>query len=382
MARSSFNLRIGIVLVLLLAVAGAVLAAWWSPGKAPQYTTTPIVKTDLEQVVLASGVLEATRQVDVGAQVNGQLKALRVRVGDKVKKGDLLAEIDPILAENALNQAIAGRDSLRGQFRAREAKFRQAQALWTRQTEMLAHDATSRQDVESADAEMKSLQGELVALQAQIRQQGLGVESARQNMAYTRIAAPISGEVVSIDTLEGQTVVASYQVPTILKLADLSTMTVKVHVSEGDVMRMKVGQPVYFSVLGEPDQRFHSKLRAILPSPEKLNNAVFFSALFDVPNPEGRLRTGMTAQVSIVLGQAAGALSIPLAALGERRPDGRHDVRVLVPSGRVEVRSVRIGLRSAIHAQVLEGLKQDEQVITGDGSHISDDPNVSARNAP
>ena len=148
--------------------------------------------------------------------------------------------------------------------------------------------------------------------------------------------APIDGDVVSINTLEGQTVVASFQVPTLMKLADLSTMTVKAQVSEADVVRVKAGLPVYFTILGDPDTRYHGTLRAVQPSPEKINNAVFFNALFDVPNPERTLRVDMTAQVAIMLGEAKQALTVPLTALGARDKDGRHEVRVLLPDQRVE----------------------------------------------
>lgn len=261
-------------------------------------------------------------------------------------------------------------DNLQAQRLAKEVRVKQAQLTWTRQQEMLAQDAAAKQDMESADAELRALRADAVSLEAQIRQQKLAVASAQQNLSYTRIVAPIDGDVVSINTLEGQTVVAAFQVPTLMKLADLSTMTVKAQVSEADVVRVKPGQPVYFTILGDPDKRYHGTLRSVQPSPEKINNAVFFNALFDVPNPDRTLRVDMTAQVAILLGEAKQALTVPLTALGTRDKDGRQEVRVLKADQTVETRKVRVGIANNFQAQVLEGLKEGDNVITGDASAV------------
>ncbi len=133
---------------------------------------------------------------------------------------------------------------------------------------------------------------------------------------------------------------------------------------------MKAGLPVYFTILGDPDTRYHGTLRAVQPSPEKINNAVFFNALFDVPNPDRTLRVDMTAQVAILLGEAKQALTVPLTALGPRDKDGRQEVRVLKPDQTVEKRQVRVGIANNFQAQVLEGLNEGDNVITGDASAL------------
>jgi macrolide-specific efflux system membrane fusion protein len=354
-----------------LAVVLAVVAFFWlSPAKKTEYLTATVQRTDLENAVLATGVLQALKQVEVGAQVSGQLKSLKVVLGQTVKKGDWLAEIDPVISQNTLAQEQAKLENLQAQKLAKEVRVKQAELTWARQREMLAQDAAPRQDMESADAELRALRADGVSLDAQIRQQKLAMASAQTNLSYTRIVAPIDGDVVSISTLEGQTVVAAFQVPTLMKLADLSTMTVKAQVSEADVVRVKAGQPVYFTILGDPDKRYYGTLRAVQPSPEKINNAVFFNALFDVPNPDRTLRVDMTAQVAIMLGEAKQALTVPLTALGTRDKDGRQEVRVLKPDQTVEKRQVRIGITNNFQAQVLEGLKEGDNVITGDASAL------------
>lgn len=366
-SRRSRKFLVGLALFVVLAIAAFF---WLSPAKKSDYLTATVQRSDLENAVLATGVLQALKQVEVGAQVSGQLKSLKVVLGQTVKKGDWLAEIDPVISQNTLAQEQAKLENLQAQKLAKEVRVKQAELTWARQREMLAQDAAARQDLEGADTELRALRADAVSLDAQIRQQKLALASAQTNLSYTRIVAPIDGDVVSISTLEGQTVVASFQVPTLMKLADLSTMTVKAQVSEADVVRVKAGQPVYFTILGDPDTRYHGTLRAVQPSPEKINNAVFFNALFDVPNPERTLRVDMTAQVAILLGEAKQALTVPLTALGMRDKDGRHEVRVLLPDQRVEKRQVRVGISNNFQAQVLEGLKEGDSVITGDASAL------------
>lgn len=372
MAHSPNRRRHGLIIAVLTLSAIIALAAWrLTPGKHPEYITATVTRGDLEVTVLANGILQPIRQVEVGAQVNGQLKSLKVKLGDKVKQGQLLAQIDSVLLENALRQANAAVASGKAQRDAKRSRLRQARLNWQRQRELQSQEAASRQDLEIAEADLRSLEAELIALDADIAQLSIKAESARIDLGYTRIVAPMDGEVVALTTLEGQTVVASYQVPTILKLANLDAMTVKAQVSEADVIRIADRQAVYFTIMGEPDRRYHASLQSIQPSPEKINNAVFFNALFDVPNPGHKLRIDMTAQVAIMLGEARDTLLVPLAALGPRGQDGSMEVRVLRPDQRVETVKVRTGLSNNAHAQVLSGLAQGDRVITGDAAAVN-----------
>ncbi|HET7300130.1 MAG TPA: HlyD family efflux transporter periplasmic adaptor subunit, partial [Oleiagrimonas sp.] len=175
-------------------------------------------------------------------------------------------------------------------------------------------------------------------------------------------------------------VVAAQQAPVILKLADLHTMTVRAQIPEADVIRLHPGQTAYFTILGAPDQRHYGKLRAIEPAPSSYaqsqsmgsssaqgsNNAVFYNALFEVPNADGKLRIDMTAQVSFVLKSADNTLTIPVAALGDKGKDGLYPVRVLDAGDHVHVRKVRIGIDNNVKVQVLSGLKSGERVVVGD----------------
>jgi macrolide-specific efflux system membrane fusion protein len=190
------------------------------------------------------------------------------------------------------------------------------------------------------------------------------VDTAKANLGYTKITAPMAGEVVSISLLEGQTLNANQQAPNILRIADISTVTIWAQVSEADIVRVKLGQDVYFTVLGE-SRRWNGKVRQILPTPELINNVVFYDVLFDIPNPDRELNIQMTAQVFIVLAQAKGVLLIPAAAIGNAGEGAEAKVRVLKTDGTVEQRTVKIGIKSEISAEVKDGLKEKELVVIG-----------------
>jgi macrolide-specific efflux system membrane fusion protein len=245
---------------------------------------------------------------------------------------------------------------------------------------MAAKDAASRADLESAQAQLESTRYEIAALDAQIKKAVIAVDTARANLGYTRINAPMDGVVISIDTEEGQTVVSTQSATTILTLADLDTVTVKAKISEADVTRVKPGLTTYFTLLGDADQRYYGKLRAIEPGPvsgtsstssssSSSSTAIYYYGLFEVPNPEHRLKVSMTAQVAVVLNQAKQALCIPAAALLDKKSDGHATVRVL-KGELAEKRGIRTGISNNVQVQVLEGLRPGEKVVLGDSASV------------
>ena len=353
--------------LLLLALLGGGAAIWSrSAGQEKSAVTTAAVsRMDLEEGVLASGTLTAGKSVAVGAQVSGQVRRLTVTLGEQVRKGQLLAEIDPVLQENALKEAEAALESVQAQILAKKALLKQYDLALRRLQELTAQNITARADLESAQAQYDSTGADVAALDAQLRRSRVTVATATANLEYTRISAPMDGVVVAIVTEQGQTVVSAQSAPTILKLADLETITVKAQISEADVIRVRPGQKVYFTILGDPDTRHYGTLRAVEPAPEATatGTAVYYNGLFDVPNPGHTLRLSMTAQVTVVAGEAKQVLAVPVAALGEKSPDGRQRVRLLTRDGATEERVVRIGMTNHLFAQVVEGLKEGERVV-------------------
>ena len=363
-----------LVALLLLAflVKHYVLAA-----KANTYLTAQVVRRDLISSVMTTGNLQAQQQVDVGARVSGQLKSLKVQLGDRVEKGQLLAEIDPELAQNDLISAKASLESLEAQRRAVAASLWQANLIFRRQEDLLAKDATARQEVESAKAQVQLLSANYASLGAQMNQAKALMNSAMTNLGFTKIIAPMSGDVVAIVTQEGQTVVAAQQAPVILKLANLDVMTVKAQISEADVIRIQPGQVAYFTILGDASERHFGKVSKVEPAPQELakDNAkaagpVFYNALFDVPNLNHRLRIAMTAQVTVVLLEAKNVLCVPLSALGRAEPNGQYPVRVLGKGGQLSSVLVTPGINDRVWIHV-EGLNEGDEVVIEDGAGAS-----------
>lgn len=325
--------------------------------------TATVSRQTVEETVLASGIMQPIRKVDVGSQASGQLIRLLVKPGDFVIKGQLLGEIDSTLSKNALQDVQVALNSLLAQKRANNAQVKRSRLSLQRQREMFAQYAASRQDVESAEADMQVQLAQLASMEAQIHQQQIRVDTAKTNLGFTRIQAPVSGTVLSVSTQEGQTIVSSYQIPVILQIADLSTMTIRAQIPEADITRLHVGMPVCFTTLGIASQPYCSSLNTLEPAPEKINNALFFNALFNVDNPDGTLRPDMTAQVTVVLKRAENVLTIPVTALGKILEENRYQVRVLSPGGHISLRTVKTGLDNTLLIEVKEGLQEGEKVL-------------------
>jgi len=344
--------------------------------------TATVSVADVTQTVMATGVIQPRKMVSVGAQASGRILALHVALGDQVRKGQLLAEIDPSTQRNALENAEAVLTQDRAQRASRRAALRQAEAVFQRAAATWAMRLTSHADYDSAQATMDVAKADVEALDAQIRAAQIAVDLARVSLGFTKVIAPISGTVVAIVTPEGQTVNAVQAAPTIVKLADLETMTIKARISEADVPNVHPGQPVYFTILADPMHLYYATLRAIEPAPDSIavdtantqtgakadnsSAAIYYNGLFDIPNLTHVLQPSMTAQVNIVLGDAKGALSLPISALGATDAEGRRAVRVVNALHQIESRWIRVGLNDSARVQVLEGLTLGERVVLED----------------
>jgi membrane fusion protein, macrolide-specific efflux system len=352
----------------LLVIGGGAFGYHWAFGKAKvHYATAAVERGDIESTVVAAGIVQPIKYVDVGAQTSGELKSLKVNRGDQVKENQLLAEIDPALADTALTGANAALESMTAERSLKQAQLVLAKAQVTRNDELFASHLVSTSDRDVTKAAYDVAFADAASLSAQMKQSVAAIDTAKANVGYTKITAPMAGEVVSISLLEGQTLNANQSAPNILRLADISTVTVWAQVSEADIVRVKPGQDVYFTILGD-SRRWNGKIRQILPTPELINNVVFYDVLFDIPNPERELKIQMTAQVFIVLAQAKGVLLIPAAAIGNAGEGADVKVRVLKPDGAVEQRAIKIGIKSEISAEVKDGLKEKEQVVIGQGT--------------
>ncbi|MQW90880.1 MacA family efflux pump subunit [Acinetobacter wanghuae] len=419
-------------LIMAVVIAIAVAATAWyflKPKEKPmQFITAEVTTGDIENSVLATGVLEATKMVSVGAQVSGQVKKMYVQLGDQVKQGQLIARIDSVRQENELKTAEASIKNQQAQLTVKQANLAKVEAEYNRQKAMYAQDATSKSELEAAMASFKTAQAEITAINAQIEQSRLTLATAKEDLGYTQIVAPMDGTIVAIVTEEGQTVNANQSAPTIVKLAKLDNMTIKAEISEADVMKVEEGQSVYFTTLGNSEKKIYAKLRQVEPAPNSINtdtntassssSAVYYNALFDVPNEDGKLRIDMTAQVYIVLDEAKNVLTIPASAIeSSNRPQrsrgegsgaaseasarGQHAergtgdrpqrlelsdaersliaqgkatramVRVVQADGTAKPTPILVGLNNRVTAQIIKGLKKGDQVVIADGSDSS-----------
>jgi macrolide-specific efflux system membrane fusion protein len=360
-------------------------------SKAPRYLTEKVAVGEVEKTVLATGALQPLEVVSVGAQATGQIQELKVQLGDTVKRGQLIAIIDPATQQNTLRNAEAALAAQQAQRASQEARLYQDELSVKRQADLLRTGYAAQAAYDAADASVKVSRASLKSIDAQVRQAQISVEKAKVDLGYTTINAPIDGVVASILVRQGQTVNAVQAAPTLVRIAKMDVMTVKAQISEADVINVRPGQQVYFTILGDPDKRYYATLRGVEPAPESAANAsdatggftatptgaIYYNALFDVPNSDGRLRASMTAQVNVVLADVKNVLTTPSAALGKREADGRYAVRVLGPRGAPVERKVRIGLNNSVVAQVLDGLKRGDEVILGDALALK--PNAANR---
>ena len=366
--------RLWLWLPVLAALGGAGWYGWtlYNPQEqASAVLTETVTRGDIENAVTAVGTLEAIKSVDAGAQVSGQLKALHVEIGDRVERGDLIAEIDPATIENRMEINRAELSSLEAQLVARKAQVVLKQASLQRQRDLVQGRTAAQSTLDQAVADLAAAEADSRAIEAQIRKQQATLKGDEVDLGYTKIYAPMAGTIADNPAKEGQTLNANQTAPTIVTIADLSTMTVKAEVSEADVGKLKPGMDAYFTLLGQPGKRFTGKLRQIQPLPTTENNVVLYNALFDVPNPDGELMMSMSAQVFFVEDAARDVLLVPSGAVSMKRGEGgkrQAEVTVVTATGAQETRPVQTGIRNRVSTEIRSGLEEGERVVVNSGS--------------
>lgn len=330
-------------------------------GDAPTYATERVYVGDLEKTITSLGNLQPKDYVDVGAQVSGQLKKVYVKVGDSVKKGQLLAEIDPTVYLTKVEAARASLGDLQAQLRGERSALQLKAATYRRNRQLAKTGALSQQALDEAQSAYQETQATVDSLLAQIKKAGSTLKGDIANLSYTKIYAPVAGTVVSQSVLEGQTINSSQTAPTLLRIANLTVMTLNAQVAESDVPSLKVGMPVYFTTLGHHGRRWQSTIRQIMPTPTMTNNVVLYTVLIDVDNPDGRLMTQMTAQVFFVQARVKKLPLISIHAL-KKMSDGKYQVRILTRQG-IETRQVQVALINRHQAAIAQGVKVGEEVL-------------------
>jgi macrolide-specific efflux system membrane fusion protein len=373
------------LLVVLCLIPVVAYAAWQilPPGR-DRFATVQVTRGDIESSVTALGTLQPRRYVDVGAQASGQIQKIHVEVGDVVKEGQLLVEIDPSTQKAKLDAGRFSIENLKAQLQEQKAQHELAQQKYQRQQHLAAGGATREEDVQTARAELKATQARIDMFQAQIRQAEASLRSDQAELGYTRIYAPMAGTVVALDAREGQTLNAQQQTPLILRIAKLSPMTVWAEVSEADIGHVKPGMTAYFTTLSGGQRRWSSTVRQILPVPPKpldqtsqgggspasasksgSARVVLYTVLLDVDNADNALMAEMTTQVFFVASQAKDVLTAPVAALQGTARANRQTAQVIAANGDVQSREVHTGISDRLKVQVLQGLNEGDHLLIG-----------------
>ena len=366
--------------IALLAVAALAAGMWWwlKPKNEINYLTEPVVRTNIAQTVSATGEISAAQLVDVGAQASGQIKKLHVTLGQQVKKGDLIAEIDSTSQLNNLNTNKAKLDTYQAQLVSAEIALRSADKKYKREQALWQEDATSREALEDAQDAFAAAKASVAELKSSIRQTQIAINTAEADLGYTRITAPMDGTVVAIPVEEGQTVNANQTTPTIVQVADLSTMLNKMQIAEGDVNKVKAGMKLTFTTLSQPDNVREATLESIDPglttmsqgsyttSTDTTDSAIYYYARSLVPNEDNVLHIGMTTENTITINQAEKVLAVPKLAVKQR--GGKQYVRVLGENNQPQEKEIITGLSDNMSTEVKSGLSEGENVIISEAA--------------
>ncbi|WIM82785.1 efflux RND transporter periplasmic adaptor subunit [Gallibacterium anatis] len=366
--------------ILGIAVVLIILAAIYYFNLQSQPKTTYLTETakysDIQQTVVATGTVRSSNRVEVGARVSGKVEKILVKLGQKVKKGELIAELDSITQENTLNSAQAQLTAYKAQLVAAQTAYRVANSNFQRIAKLYKRKASSLDDYENAQNNLDSAKANVEQIQAQIKQSEIEVNTAATNLNYTKITSPIDGTVISIPVSVGQTVNANQTTPTIIQVADLDTMLIKPEISEGDITKIKPGMKVQFTTLAEPDEIYQAEIASVDPALTTLTdneysesvsdtNAIYYYANVLVPNPEHKLQIGMTTQNTIITAQKQHVLVVPTLAIQKR--NGQNSVQIL-DGDKVVEKVVQIGLHDDINTEILSGLNEGDNVILSQSS--------------
>jgi HlyD family secretion protein len=364
--------RLVLVLVAVTAVTASVAAYYRTTGSAaaPTFMTAPASRGDVVETVEATGTLQAVTTVQVGTQVSGTIQSLHADYNTRVRKGDVIARLDPSLLQAQVDQTQATVVRLEAEVERSRVTLEDAQVKLRRARELFAAQLIPAIDVENADATVRQSEASLKSALAQVTQAQGSVNQARVNLNHSIITAPVDGIVISRSVDVGQTVAASMSAPTLFVLAkDLAEMQVNASIDEADIGRIEPGQTVTFRVDAYPRDVFEGRVSQVRLEPTVAQNVVSYVTVIDVPNPEHKLKPGMTANVTIEVARADNVLRVPNAALRFRPADQqgtRGPVVWVTQDGTLHPLRVRPGISDGTVTAIVDGeLSENTPVVTG-----------------
>ncbi len=310
------TLIIILVLVVIAGVAAGITLARKSSNNKPKYRTEKVTRGDIEAVVTASGTLNPVIKVEVGSQVSGRIEKIYVDFNSRVKKGDILAELDQAPLIERVKQNEANYKNALASLERAKISLEIAQKRYERALSLYEKNLISSEEKEQAEANYLQAKSDLIAQQARVEQAKSQLEASKVDLTYAIIRSPIDGVVISRNVNVGQTVAASFQAPKLFEIAnDLTKMEVECLVDEADVGKVKEGQKVRFTVEAYQNETFNGIVRQVRYSPQTVQNVVSYSVIIDVDNSSLKLLPGMTATCTIIVGEARNVLRVQNAAL-------------------------------------------------------------------
>jgi HlyD family secretion protein len=327
--------RIILVIFAIIIVAGSVVGGGYLRARRnaqPEVTTQEISRGDVVHTVGATGTLEAVRTVDVGTQVNGVVKALYVDFNSLVRKGDLVANIDPATIQAQIESQKANIQGSLASLERLQIALEDARVKARRADDLFARKLVTEQDVETALVSVKTAEAQLKAQEAAIKQQRAALNQLEVNLGYTSIYSPVDGIVINRKVDIGQTVVSNNAATSLFQIAeDLTQMRLKANVDESDVGVLRPGQLATFRVDAYPEKEFQGTVSQVRLQPVVTQNVVTYVTMIDVPNIDLELKPGMTANVKIEIAKRENVLRVPVAALRFRATAEMFDALKLTP---------------------------------------------------
>lgn len=367
---------------LIILIIGFYAYKYFAPADTIEYITDTVKRQNIQKVVNATGEVRAIELVTVGAQASGKIEKLYVKVGDPVKKGDMIAQIDLTTQQNEVDSTKAKLASYEAQLNAADISLKIAKKQYERMQSLNKQNAASAEDLENANDAYESAKSKVIELQSAIKETKIALSTAETNLGYTKITAPLDGTVVSVPVKEGQTVNAAMNTPTIVQIADLAEMEILIEISEGDINNIKPGVKVTYHTLADLDKTYETTLKSIDPGLTLLTNgeyaevvgsseAIYYYGRLIVPNADGKLRIGMTTQNVIYVENAENVLTVPSIAVKGSGND--KYVEILTDEG-TQKRHIKTGISDGLNVAVTEGVQEGEKIVIAalSSSQISD----------
>ena len=388
--------------IAILVVAGGIwgyFSGFKNDIKAPELVK--VWRGNLQNYVVANGEVQARNLTDIGAQVSGQIKKLYVKIGDSVQKGDLIAQIDSVTQENEVKNLQAQLLIDEADLNATQIAANVAKTQFLREQKLFKADATSRESYENAQNTYYLKFATLEQIKAKINQTMIKLDTAKKDLSYTQITAPLSGTIVSVPVKEGQTLNANQTTPTIAQIANLNELEIVMEITEGDITKIKPSQMVEYSILSNPQRKFYAPITTIDPglttlsdgkygnsqnlnsnSSSSSNSAVYYYAKALAENKDNFLKIGMTTENRIIIEQSENVLIVPLNAVIDENGDKFVSVALDGFGAKSEKRAVKVGISDNVNIEILDGVSENDMLIIHDESKHSQNKKTKPQIGP